>query len=250
MSHHDEMSRTYVDRGNALLDDGHLINVASDATLTPKVDSQCSTCKKTVSFGVFFCPHCGAVNLQNMLIKGSTTAHDSHNNQRLWKESSNHPSLNSKKGKNNFREKTIASALSKSPSILWTSTDKPVWVPTMRQPLKKQKKQVVKPSNSKHRVILNPQVEDFSSDIIYVDGLPYIKMDDFQHQGSGLHNHEIKGPKKYRDKLSLDHSAEINSGILSPSVASVSQPKHQWYERAHPLAVFDAFWLSNKDQEV
>eukprot|EP00596_Hydrurales_sp_CCMP1899_P009348 CAMPEP_0119048864 /NCGR_PEP_ID=MMETSP1177-20130426/61480_1 /TAXON_ID=2985 /ORGANISM="Ochromonas sp, Strain CCMP1899" /LENGTH=156 /DNA_ID=CAMNT_0007025337 /DNA_START=553 /DNA_END=1019 /DNA_ORIENTATION=- len=74
-------------------------------------------------------------------------------------------------------------------------------------------------------------------------------MDSPQHQESSLHNHETKGSKKNRDKLTLDHLAE--SAILSPPVlAPVSQPKHQWYERAHPLAVFDAFWLSNKDQEV
>mmetsp|Transcript_4342 Transcript_4342/g.4495 ORF Transcript_4342/g.4495 Transcript_4342/m.4495 type:complete len:245 (-) Transcript_4342:4-738(-) len=243
MSHHDEVSRTCFDRENSFFEDAHLIRIASDPILTPKVDSQCSTCKKTVSFGVFFCPHCGAVNLQNMLIKGSTTAHDSHSNLRPWKESSNHPSLNSNKGKNNFRKKTIASALSKSPSILWTSTDKPVWVPTMRQPLKKQKKIIVKPLNSKHSLSSNSQVEDFSSNIIYVDGLPYIKMDSPQHQESSLHNHETKGSKKNRDKLTLDHLAE--SAILSPPVlAPVSQPKHQWYERAHPLAVFDAFWLT------
>lgn len=68
MSQCNEMSRIYVERGNLLLDDDNLI--ATDANLTPKTDSQCSTCKKMVSFGVFFCPYCGAVNLQNMLIKG------------------------------------------------------------------------------------------------------------------------------------------------------------------------------------
>lgn len=66
MSNSDELSEIDVERGNNFL--GNV--VTTDAILTPKVDSQCSTCKKTVSFGVFFCPHCGAVNLQNMLIKG------------------------------------------------------------------------------------------------------------------------------------------------------------------------------------
>lgn len=182
------------------------------------------------------------------MYKGSTTANDSHSNQRPWKELSNIPSLNSKKGKN--RKKVSAPTLPKSPSMLWSVTEKPVWVPTMRQPLKKQKKLAVKPLDSKHGLTSNSQVDDLSSNIIYIDGLPYIKLEESQQQENSLHSHETKGSRKIRDKLILDHLAEINSGITSPPVAPVPLTKHQWFERVHPLAVFDAFWLSNKEQEV
>lgn len=39
-------------------------------------DAECVKCRKMVPFGISFCPFCGSVNLQNMLIKGDSNTID------------------------------------------------------------------------------------------------------------------------------------------------------------------------------
>ena len=67
------------------------------------------------------------------------------------------------------------SLLSKASSVMWSSEDKPAWVPTMKQPSKKQKKICVK------RLVNEPtslsSMEVSSSNIIYIDGTPYMKVE-------------------------------------------------------------------------
>lgn len=178
-------------------------------------------------------------------IKGSTTDYDTQRNHQPWKDSN---PLNLKKEKNNFRKKTIAST-SKSPtSILWTSTDRPVWVPTMRQPIKKQKKIKVKSSDNRNRTSIS-QVEDFSPNIIYIDGLPYIKLVESQQQDLSVHNDEFKESIKNSDTMKLKF-LEDTKVVPPPVAAPLAAPKSQWYDKVHPLAVFDAYWLSREGQEV
>ena len=67
------------------------------------------------------------------------------------------------------------SLLSKASSVMWSSEDKPAWVPTMKQPSKKQKKICVK------RLVNEPtslsSMEVSSANIIYIDGTPYMKVE-------------------------------------------------------------------------
>lgn len=144
---------------------------------------------------------------------GGTTAHDesqNEKNRRPWKEPPQ-PKLPPKE-KNVVGVKKSSSLLSKSSTVLWSSEDKPAWVPTMKQPTKKQKKINVKrlvPTE-----VATSNVEVYSSNIIYIDGTPYMKVD------SNSPQHEKDDIKHIDDSVEISNGNVSGMGISSVDIVS------------------------------
>lgn len=133
----------------------------------------CNKCKKSIPSGIFFCPYCGSVILQNMLMKNSSTAnYDSSSamNLRPWKDP---PPFKPPVSKDNNNSKM------RKKKVPEDSDEKPRWTPVMKQSQSLKKKKKAKTQEKEVAVLpMEPPaaVELLSSDVIIIDGQAYMKL--------------------------------------------------------------------------
>ena len=154
----------------------------------------------------------------NLILTGSTTALDesqNDKNRRPWKELPP-PKLSAMQDKNTAVNKKISALTSKSTPLLWNSDEKPAWVPTMKQPSKKQKKISVK--RLKPTDMTSPEKnESNSSNIIYIDGTPYIRLESTSDSENLKQNKiQIQIPHIDGTRTTTEFSEIPQSGPRSP----------------------------------
>ena len=157
------------------------------------------------------------------------------------------------------------------PPTTMSNTSNDDWIPTTKQPQRKMKKM-----KSSKEPPQPPSLDAYSSNVIVIDGIPYVKMTaagqivndlpppsinkDIQH---GSYNAQME----HDDYLRPEDFPTIDNSILSMeeetlppsltrhSVASVATvvhvaPRRVWHDFVHPLAIYEATWLSDQTHDV
>ena len=237
-------------------------------------------CNKPIATGTFFCPFCGTVCLVNMQIKQGTTAgYESIPAMELkpWRDPPPPRNILPKESSLSMTKKLKPKPFKEvketiKPSATMSNTTNDDWMPTMKQPQRKMKK--TKSSNKEPPQ--PPSLDAYSSNVIVIDGIPYVKMTAAGHvvndlpppsmnkdQQHGSYNVQTEHDEYLRPEdfpimdssmLSMEEDT-LPPSLTRHSVTSVATvvhvaPRRVWHDFVHPLAIYEATWLSDQTHDV